>query len=61
MTRALGVPFEEVTIQRTRGRKPFYGGGTVHSSAPNFNFNLSHEVSVRQCLQGGADTQPTDA
>ena len=41
---ALGVPFAEVTIQRTRGRKPFYAGQAHDPRAPNFNFNVSHEV-----------------
>lgn len=41
---ALGVPFAEVTIQRTRGRKPFYAGQAQDPRAPNFNFNVSHEV-----------------
>jgi hypothetical protein len=41
---ALGVPFAEVKIQRTRGRKPFYAGQAHDTRAPNFNFNASHEV-----------------
>lgn len=41
---ALGVPFAGVTIQRTRGRKPFYAGQAHDPRAPNFNFNVSHEV-----------------
>ena len=42
---ALGVPFAELTIQRTRGRKPFYAGQAHDPRAPNFNFNVSHEVT----------------
>jgi 4'-phosphopantetheinyl transferase len=43
VSRALCVPFEAVSIQRTRGKKPFYAGGARHPGAPNFNFNVSHE------------------
>jgi hypothetical protein len=41
---ALGVPFAEVAIQRTRGRKPVFAGTAHDPRAPNFNFNVSHEV-----------------
>lgn len=40
----LGVPFTEVEIRRTKGRKPYAvapHGNPSH--APNFNFNVSHE------------------
>lgn len=40
---ALGVPFAEVAIQRTKGRKPFFAGRISRPEAPNFNFNVSHE------------------
>lgn len=46
VSQALGVSFEAVTIQLTRGRKPFYAGGARHPGAPNFNFNVSHEVGL---------------
>lgn len=45
---ALGLPFSEVDIRRTKGRKPFvFNRGADRSSAPNFNFNVSHEVGSR--------------
>jgi 4'-phosphopantetheinyl transferase len=39
----LGIPYREISIGRTKGRKPFLC--TPHSVdwAPNFNFNVSHE------------------
>mmetsp|Transcript_47803 Transcript_47803/g.120659 ORF Transcript_47803/g.120659 Transcript_47803/m.120659 type:complete len:296 (+) Transcript_47803:194-1081(+) len=42
-SRALGIPFEAVTIKRTKGRKPFVSNSVDRSSTPNFNFNVSHE------------------
>ncbi len=42
---ALGIQWEKVLIKRTKGRKPFLinkGVDKIH--APNFNFNVSHEV-----------------
>lgn len=43
---ALKVPWEEVTIRYCKGKKPYYWSFPSHSktSAPNFNFNVSHEV-----------------
>ena len=38
----------QVTIKRTKGRKPFVTNkGLDKSGAPNFNFNVSHEVRAR--------------
>ncbi len=45
--RALGLEWEEVEVQRTRGGKPFCAGAAEQrgaAGAPNFNFNVSHEV-----------------
>ena len=42
-----GVEQEEVKISRTRGGKPFTSN-VKPDSAPNFNFNVSHEVG--SCL-----------
>jgi len=48
------VPYEDVTIRRTRGRKPF----CLNETPLNFNFNVSHEgdfvvlASETQCLVG---------
>lgn len=45
-SKALGIPFEDVIIKRTRGNKPFFaGGGESKPDAPNFNYNVSHEVN----------------
>eukprot|EP00884_Botryococcus_braunii_P009141 jgi/Botrbrau1/18228/Bobra.53_1s0084.1 len=42
---ALGVPWKQVKVKRTRGRKPFAAlpPSVDKSHAPNFNFNVSHE------------------
>jgi len=44
-SRALGVAWSEVKIDKTKGRKPFAvaPGGRNPPWAPNFNFNISHE------------------
>ena len=45
---ALGVPWRQVAIARTRGRKPYCANAEANRRhAPNFNFNISHEVSRR--------------
>ena len=42
---AMGLTWESVQIKRTKGRKPFVmNRGMDRSQAPNFNFNVSHEV-----------------
>ena len=42
---ALGVPWQAIEISYTRGKKPFLASAEVQKShAPNFNFNVSHEV-----------------
>ena len=42
---AMGIAWESVLIKRTKGRKPFATNkGLDRSQAPNFNFNVSHEV-----------------
>ena len=40
----LPIPTSEVVIKRTRGGKPFWLNSADKASAPNFNFNVSHEV-----------------
>jgi hypothetical protein len=40
----LGVPWDAVRIDRTRGGKPFYAAGANRRDAPNWNYNVSHEV-----------------
>lgn len=56
---AFGIPWEKVLIKRTKGRKPFViSKGLDKTHAPNFNFNVSHEVQTclftpRHCLLVG--------
>ncbi len=38
------VPFAEINIQRTKGGKPFCANHCHPVQAPNFNFNVAHEV-----------------
>ena len=48
ISRALGIPWSEAKVKRTRGKKPFavITAKVDKSHAPNFNFNVSHEVSI---------------
>ena len=39
------IPFAEINIQRTKGGKPFCANHCHPVAAPNFNFNVSHEVA----------------
>ncbi|KAF6252582.1 4'-phosphopantetheinyl transferase [Scenedesmus sp. NREL 46B-D3] len=54
----LGVAWQEVQLQRTRGSKPFYAGPANRQHVPNFNYNVSHEgdyvvlASEGRCLCG---------
>lgn len=42
----LRIPFSQVDIRKTKGNKPYVFNGPVpNPSAPNFNFNVAHEVS----------------
>ena len=52
-----GVPFTQVQIRRQKGNKP-YSAHPRPATAPNFNFNVTHEVSRSslswpECLWGG--------
>jgi len=38
---ACGIPFDELQIKRTKGKKPFLANATPE--LPCFNFNISHE------------------
>lgn len=49
---ALGVKWNDVILAQTKARKPFTTN-TKPPSAPNFNFNVSHEVSPTT-VQGSA-------
>ena len=52
--RALGLKWGQFEVKRTRGKKPFVA--TEHDrkgEAPNFNFNVAHEV--RNSSTGHAD------
>ncbi len=42
---ALGVDWTAVSLSRTKGRKPFTTNPKP-PAAPNFNFNVSHEVGT---------------
>lgn len=53
----LGVGWADAAIARTRGAKPFYAGAANRSHAPNFNYNVSHEVG----LQAPAAQRPAAA
>jgi hypothetical protein len=39
---ALGLPFREAVIRRTRGGKPYIASACDRSAAPNFNYSVSH-------------------
>ena len=41
---ACSEPFSSINIQQTKGGKPFCASPCNRSLAPNFNFNVSHEV-----------------
>ena len=44
VSEGLRVPYERVRIRRTKGGKPFEGGGAERTPAvANFNFNVAHE------------------
>lgn len=44
--KAHNVTWSEVCIKRTKGRKPFCSNSLALHDAPNFNYNVSHEVSM---------------
>eukprot|EP00882_Tetradesmus_deserticola_P022765 GHRQ01024716.1.p1 GENE.GHRQ01024716.1~~GHRQ01024716.1.p1 ORF type:complete len:123 (+),score=19.01 GHRQ01024716.1:352-720(+) len=46
IVQVLGVAWQQVQLQRTRGSKPFYAGPANRQPVPNFNYNVSHEASV---------------
>lgn len=49
-SRLLGEDWQQVDLQRTKGSKPFYAGSKCREDAPNFNYNVSHEVSPHPAL-----------
>eukprot|EP00854_Cymbomonas_tetramitiformis_P014522 gene14522-17166_t len=55
---ALDIPYENICIKRTKGRKPFLANKGNTPAAPNFNYNVSHEgdyvvlVSEPVCVCG---------
>ena len=51
VSHVLGVKHEDVIIRRTKGRKPFAAGGPPRPHAPNFNYNVSHEVRITRALE----------
>lgn len=46
VSRLLGDPWQQVVLGRTKGSKPFYAGSSSRQDAPNFNYNVSHEVGL---------------
>ncbi len=48
---ACSVPFSDIQLQRTKGGKPFCASPWNRALAPNFNFNVSHEVAVKAVSQ----------
>ena len=45
VSEAMSLSWQSVQIKRTKGRKPFVMNKSMdRSGAPNFNFNVSHEV-----------------
>ncbi|KAF3950079.1 hypothetical protein CMV_024122 [Castanea mollissima] len=54
----LGIPFDEITINRTLEGKPYLGNDNAGLEFPNFNFNVSHHgdyvaiASEPLCLVG---------
>ena len=60
----LGVcsePFSSIDIQRTKGGKPFCASSCNRSSAPNLNFNVSHEVHILPQSAAGKTHDPVMA
>jgi phosphopantetheinyl transferase len=47
ISRLLAVDWQQIQLKRTKGNKPFYAGSKTRDDAPNFNFNVSHEVCGR--------------
>lgn len=45
------IPLSDIEIRRTKGGKPFCANYVNKASAPNFNFNVSHEV-LNQTVPG---------
>ncbi len=45
----LGVPWRTIDIQRTAGNRPYIANNVHRPNAPNFNYNVSHEVC---CVRG---------
>lgn len=42
---ALQIPWSQIRIRKTKGKKPWVlCDGVEKDGAPNFNFNVSHEV-----------------
>ena len=44
------VPLSAIQIDRTKGGKPFCSNTLDRCVAPNFNFNVSHEVHMQHSL-----------
>lgn len=59
VVRVLGVAWDQLQLQRTKGGKPFYAGPASRQHVPNFNYNVSHEVrGCGQCITAAALCPP---
>lgn len=58
ISKVLGIPWQQVSIGRTKGRRPFAVNAVNKPHAPNFNYNVSHDgdyvvlASEPLCLVG---------
>lgn len=43
-SQVLGVPWHTIDIARTAGNRPYIANAVHRPNAPNFNYNVSHEV-----------------
>lgn len=49
---ALNIPWSQIRIRKTKGKKPWVlCDGVDKDHAPNFNFNVSHEVITSPVCQ----------
>ena len=47
----LGIPHDAIVIKRTKGRKPYVSNEIQKQTAPNFNYSVSHEVSISHTFE----------
>jgi phosphopantetheinyl transferase len=57
ISEALLIPWSQIRIRKTKGKKPWVlCEGVEKDHAPNFNFNVSHEVTAQRSTH--QDTRP---